>query len=456
VDFYTRALKQIEKADRPADPDQMIQIRERLADSLHSMGKIEESYENYQEALRLARESGDQPKLLEILSLIPSTFYNTTLKDKLPPISEQGLELARDLGDKGAEVSLTAMHAYWRYQWQSSDEYETFQKCLAMAEKSGQPSARLEAQILLSAVERWRGDPQRALDLAEGLIKPLQSAFFVSTANYLNLLFSWAHTELGRYKEAVRYLEQGLDIAKKNSLHYFICRYYNSLGWMYSEIYSLKKAFHFNNQALENLTALKKGPAMAYIVSEIQAMTKVNLMENKFEMGKADEAWEDLACLEEKTTNPDYDFLRDRWTTRMKDLKGIMLLKRGDLDSAEKIMRQSLEVAAKRQYKKYIGRAERLSGQILAERGVYDLAEAKLSDALSKLEEVGNPKQLWITHTALAGLYEKMNRQDLEGNHWQAAASIIRSTADDLEDEELRTTFINAKPVQEILENANH
>jgi tetratricopeptide (TPR) repeat protein len=139
----------------------------------------------------------------------------------------------------------------------------------------------------------------------------------------------------------------------------------------------------------------------------------------------------------------------------MKDLKGIMLLNRGELDGAEEVVRQGLEVATKRQYKKYIGRADRLSGQILAERGSYDLAEDKLMQALTKLEEVGNPKQLWITHTALAKLYEKMNRQDLVRNHWQAAASVVNSTADDLEDEELRKTFIKAKPVQEILENAN-
>jgi tetratricopeptide (TPR) repeat protein len=206
---------------------------------------------------------------------------------------------------------------------------------------------------------------------------------------------------------------------------------------------------------LENLIALKKSPAMAYIVSEIRAMTEVNLMENKLEMGKADEAWEDLSCFEEEIASPDYKFMRDRWGTRMKDLKGLILLKKGDLDGAEEIVRQCLKVATKRQYKKYIGRAERLSGQILTERNAYDLAEAKLREALSKLKEVGNPKQLWITHTALAGLYEKMNRPDLEREQWQAAASVINSTADDLEDEELRTTFLNAKPVKEILDNAN-
>ncbi|MGD8891142.1 MAG: adenylate/guanylate cyclase domain-containing protein, partial [Desulfobacterales bacterium] len=345
VDFYTRVLNQIEKAGKSADPDQIMQIRVRLAESLHSMGKIEESYENFQEAMQLARELGDQPKLLEILSEIPFLIYNTTLKDRTPHICEQGLKLSRDLEDKGTEAFITALHAYWRYHWQRSDEYETFQNCLSMAEKSGQPRALLLTRAYLAVVERFRGNPRRALELTEALIEPLQSAFLLGSANYLNLLFSWAQTEIGRYNEAVRYLEQGLDIAKKNSLNFFIFRYYNTLGWTYSELYSLKKAFHFNNQALKNVIALKKSPAMAYIVSEIRAMTEVNLLENKFEMGKEDEAWEGLSCFEEEIASPDYEFMRDRWGTRMKDLKGIMLLKRGDLDGAEETLRQGLEIA---------------------------------------------------------------------------------------------------------------
>jgi len=262
-------------------------------------------------------------------------------------------------------------------------------------------------------------------------------------------------TELGRYNEAIPYLNQGLDIAEKNSLHFFICRYYNTLGWTYSELYNLKKAFNFNNQALENAIALKKSPAMAYIVGEIRAMTEVNIIENEVEMGKIDEAWKHIIRLEGEVESPDYDFARDRWDARMKDLKGAILQKRGDLDGAEELAQQCLEVATKRQYKKYISRAERLFGRTLIERGAFDLAETKLMEALTKLVEVGNPKQLWITHSALAELYEKMNRHDLERKHWQEAASIIKSTADDLKDKELRKTFINAKPVREILENAN-
>jgi len=101
---------------------------------------------------------------------------------------------------------------------------------------------------------------------------------------------------------------------------------------------------------------------------------------------------------------------------------------------------------------KYTGKAELLLGRIFTKREQYQQAEEKIRAALTKLTEVGNPKQLCLTHTALAKLYTKMNRPDLEREQWQAANTVVQSTVDVLEDETLKKVFINAAPVQEILE----
>ncbi|GAJ16342.1 unnamed protein product, partial [marine sediment metagenome] len=54
-------------------------------------------------------------------------------------------------------------------------------------------------------------------------------------------------------------------------------------------------------------------------------------MENRFWMGEIDEAWEQLTRFEKISAHPDYDFFRARWSIRMKDLKGNIMLIRGDL-----------------------------------------------------------------------------------------------------------------------------
>jgi hypothetical protein len=48
-----------------------------------------------------------------------------------------------------------------------------------------------------------------------------------------------------------------------------------------------------------------------------------------------------------------------------------------------------------------------------------------------------------------------MENTDEEGNQWEAAAAVVRSTADGLKDRELRNTFLDAAPIREIMEKAN-
>jgi len=206
---------------------------------------------------------------------------------------------------------------------------------------------------------------------------------------------------------------------------------------------------------LELARRLRTIPAMLFPASKEEAMAEVNLMENKFDMGSAEEALEDIIRFDERVrSDPDYDLLRHRWNTRMNDLKATILLGKGDLNGAQVLAEECLRVAIEKGMKKYIGRAHRQLGRIGSERKAFEGAESHLRIALSILEEVGNPKQLWLTHTALARLHEKMNRADLAGQEWRAAAAVVDSTAKGLSDEALRSTFLAAAPVRTIVERA--
>jgi tetratricopeptide (TPR) repeat protein len=454
VDFFTRALNQIKRSDRASDPNLMKRIRAGRAAPLHAMGNTEECMEDYQEAIRLARATGDQQMELGCLTEIPPLIIDTTLNDKIPHFCEQGLELARALGDKGAEARIMTSDAVWRHFWHKSDGYETVKNALGIAEESGQPAALGHVRLYLSVLERWRGNPQRSLELVEGMVEKLQSVFNIFVASGVAVIHGWALTDAGKYSEAIRFQSQRIDILEHSVNYPWLIRCCNGQGWTYSEVYDLEKAFHFSNRGLENAVAMRKIPGNLQAL-HMQAHAEVNLMENEFEMGKVDEAWDHITRFEEASAHPNYDFERTHWTNRMKDLKGTILLSRGDLDGAEELAGQCLEENTKFGYKKNVGKAERLFGQILIKRGGVDLAETKLTQALAKLEEVENPKQLWITHSALARLYKKMNRPDLERAQWQAAKAIVQATADGLEDQGLRQTFINAAPVQEIMEKAN-
>jgi len=455
VDFFTRALDQNKRSGKPFDPQMMMRIKTGRAPSYYNMGKIEQSIEDYEDAVRLAEETGNQKLAMDCLASIPMIIYNTKFNNKVPYFCERGLELARSLEDKGSEARLMMFHAFWELVWKGTDTINTMNAALRLAKESGQPVAVAIINGFVAMVERWRGNASRALEITEGIIDVFQSSYSHTVGSGGAFLRGMSLTDVGRYSEAIPLLNQYISITEQSEVYLWLGRLTNTLAWTYSELYDLEKALQLNNKARENAIHLQDSPSLVFLALEMQSQAEVNLMENKYEMGKIDETWDHLVQYEEISSTPEYCLYRERWLTRMNDLKGKIALERGDLDGAENIANECLQIAKDWRYKKYEGKAERLMGQILTAREAYDQAENHLRTALSKLEEVGNPKQLWITHTVLAQLYEKMTRPDLEREQWKAARAIVESTADGLNDEVLRTTFINAAPIREIIETAS-
>jgi hypothetical protein len=175
----------------------------------------------------------------------------------------------------------------------------------------------------------------------------LQSVYNIYLASSLSFTRGWALTDVGRYQEAINHLTQWIDIIERNAIVIAGGRCYNGLGWVYSELYDLSRAYDLNLRALEHAIALGQSPAFVYSASEMRAMAEVNLVENRFEMGMVDEAWDRIARFEEISADPAYDMLRHRWSTRMNDVKAAILLSRGDVGGAQALSERGLEVATR-------------------------------------------------------------------------------------------------------------
>jgi len=451
VTFFSKAINLIQSSKVPQDPTLVLNIKIERARSFQFLGEVDNSIKDFEEALSLSDELGNQEATFEILSEIPSVIYNTSYKDKVPDYCGQAMRLAKSINVPGAEAPIIAIHSYWRYVWEDADEIEAIENALAMSKKAGQIKAIVQCSFFLSLFERWGGNPKKSLQYTEGLPELLQSVYNLTVACAVSFSRSWALIDTGRYNEAIVSLYTLLESVEQNNLSIMLGRIYNSIGWGLSETYSLDKAIDFNQKSLEHSIGLLKQPALIYSGSEQRAMAEVNIMENRYEMGDIDEAWNHILQFEEISGHTNYDIQRIRWSTRMKNLKGNILLKRGDLDSAELIANQCIEAAKKRGIKKYIGKAIRLKGKISIERGSYDQSENRLRTALTLLEEVGNPKQIWTTLADLANLYKRMNRPDLQRELSQRAVTVANNTAEKLKDNFIKENFISAPQIKQLI-----
>jgi tetratricopeptide (TPR) repeat protein len=184
------------------------------------------------------------------------------------------------------------------------------------------------------------------------------------------------------------------------------------------------------------------------------AQANVNLMENLFDQGKLEAAWDRMESFKEESRSKDYDLFRYRWETRMNYLAAELLLRNNDLTTAKALVQDGLEKARTQNTKKREGCFLRLLGEIQIRGNAPENAIANLGEAISILIKVGNPRQLWQAHVSLASAYNKLGRYSEEREQWGAAAEIIQNTARGLSDRELREGFFRADPIQEILSKA--
>jgi len=188
--------------------------------------------------------------------------------------------------------------------------------------------------------------------------------------------------------------------------------------------------------------------------AEIVAQANVNLMENLFDQGKQDTAWDQMKSLKEEAKSEDFDLFRHQWESRMNYLAAQILLHRNDFGQAETLIHNCLERAQEEHTRKREGSFLRLMGEVRIRRNEFEKAIENFGDAIVILKEVGNPRQLWQAHASLAAAYSQLGRFSEEKEQWGAAAQIILNTANDLSDRQLREGFLKAEPILKILAKA--
>ena len=188
--------------------------------------------------------------------------------------------------------------------------------------------------------------------------------------------------------------------------------------------------------------------------AEMTAQSSVNLLENLFDQGHIEEAWERMQSLKEESGGQEFDMFRHQWESRMNYLAAQILLARNDFAQAEPLIRENLEIVRRLHAKKREGGFLRLLGEVQMRQGAHEEALQSFNEAIAILQGVGNPRQLWQAHASLALAYEQMGRLSEAKGQWTGPADLIHKVAQDLSDLVLREGFLQAPLTQAILSKA--
>jgi len=456
--YFERVLQKAESQHIELDVDTKIRAHLGSAESSFQIGAIGRCVTESRTAAGLSRQHDLIDYEKDSLFLLTMVMYMWPVKAEAEKAYREGLARAREIGDKGLEglfLSSVGIRA--------AIDGKPYKGCLIcrdaekLAMKSDDRIGQFSIRLQRAQLERLIGRPEKTIELTENLAQLAPQTVGLSALSHIVSVKALAFrglalSEVGRIEDGIETLKRGIDICEKFGIFLRFGRLLNTVGYSYGEIHQTESALAFNHRAERvSRSLMKKYPMGKHQYAEMVAQSTVNLIENLVDQRNVEKAWKILKDFETEALSQDYDWLRYQWESRMNYLAATLLLQRNDIDRAELFIRDNIKTTRENHMKKREGSFLRLLGEVQIRRNQLENAIVTLNKSIHILKEVGNPKLMWETYSTLAAACRKRGRVSEENESWGAAAEIITGVADGLSDYNLKSGFLNAKPVQQIL-----
>jgi tetratricopeptide (TPR) repeat protein len=457
-EFFEKALHIADREHIELEPEVEANAYRAMSFARHDMGDIQQAMNEAGKAATIYRRHGIVEGELENLGVQAAlTWFLSPPEDEASRFFEKCIARARETGERTKEGWIQSSQGFYLCsKGKIHQGYEMVVGGHSMTAQSGDTISEVFSLLWRISAERWVGYPAKAIELSEGVVDVLRQAFNVVAASGGIFLRGTALAEIGRIEEGIRLIREGIDSCEKiGGGNFYLGRLYNCLGYCYSELLHPELA-HALNLESEKIAReqMKKYPGSRKAAAEVAAQASVNQMENLFDQGKPDEAWERIILLEQDAKGEDFDDFRILWEMRIRYLAARILLERNEVAQAETIIQTNLERSSREHLKKNEGRFLRLLGEVQTRRNESANAITTLNEAIRILGEVGNHRQLWQAHASLAAAFDTFGRAGEARDQWSAAGKVILNTANGLSDQDLREGFLSARPVKEILTKA--
>lgn len=457
--------------------------------------RLQQSYANrealahYNRALTICERLGDKvnsPLLLTLYAGKGAVLF--LLSEFLPSVAayQRMLEVARQIGNRAKEAEALyqiGFSFYWAHEFEQALSYAEEAKALALAIDAKNTLAA--SFFVIGIVHQVTGKLEEATRLWQESLRISREAQAKSVEGLSLHFLGFLHSFKGEYEQALRFQEQGFTIGQTHNLHYlllwtlwtrsltrcgkgeyeaalvslkdtlelserlgdkvFKCRILNTLGWVYGELYNLDLAIRYNKEATE--TSYKVGDP------EIIRNAEINLGDNHLLLGNIEQAQHYLEKVyrdSQQRGKWGEEWMKWRYMQHCCHSLGELWLLKGDAEKALRFAEECLQLAEPTESRKNIVKGWRLQGQAYCAQGRLAEAEAVLQKALTLAKEIGNPPQLWKTYQALGELYEQQGATARAHSAYVSAIEVIDGVANRLQDQQIKQTFLAARPMQEI------
>jgi tetratricopeptide (TPR) repeat protein len=412
--------------------------------------KYDDAIADFQVMLQMARASGNQHMEGESLCYLAYAHHQKMSEDHMPFVeqyAQEALQLSQKTGDQKVRArSLVSLGTVEQVRGNLSEAVRTLEESLQISRRGGYTDSLPPALLLLSAQTYWQGDFQSAIRLSQEGVDVSRAIFDGFHELFCFGFLCQSHWSCGNYGKALAVLHEVMTKAHERENKFFLGRMRNTLGWFHRELGDLSSAVEYDQESIELGRASR--------ISNMEVSALINLGLDYIVLGQHDRALSHLEPTLKRVEHEAFGAHRWRWKIRLLIGLAELFYTTGDYNQALRYVEEGLKEAQRTSSQKYVALGWALRGKIIAKLGDAEAAGTELQRAFSLANQLQSPSLIYPIAYDLGQWHESTgNEQDAASLYGKAKAT-IEQMATAVEDEALRSTFLESALVQEIHERA--
>jgi tRNA A-37 threonylcarbamoyl transferase component Bud32/tetratricopeptide (TPR) repeat protein len=439
---YSHALGLIEKVPGANQTEKSVFLYQKRGTVNHVLSRFDRAEEDFKHMLEQARALGSPALEHAALNALANTLSFSHRMDEMLSFATEALRVAEAAGNEALRLETMVFLGFNHMCFG-----ELVEANLLLDEVIRVASAHNYKPALLGGL-MWRGAVhmmQSEYDQAEDALTEARTIAAELRDGFMLLVGLFEHSivqaNLGRMSEALRTLNDAIAMARRNGDRFILARLPNCIGWIHRELQDSGHALEHDQSGVEL--------SRENHVLEAEANSLINLgfdYTDKNESEKPLEAFRQVEAIFARD-----DRMRWRYNIRLRAGQAEYWLAQGNPQQAEDYARRLLETATHHNAHKYVAVAHKLLADAAAARGDLTAADEELKAALNELRDYPAPLAAWKTFAALGRLCLQRGDGREACDAFARAAAIVNQMAANVDDEQLRATFMSSAAVREVV-----
>ena len=450
IAFYTQALEVSQRRTPALDGAPLLAVYEGRGLVWFLLIHYDAAITDFQRMRQIAKAVGNAPKEGEALCHLAYVHWMKLREDQMPFVeqyAQEALQLAHHTGNRHLLAqSLTRLGMLHQTRGHLHEANRLMEESLQISRDHGYTDALAQNLLWLNVQAYWQGRFRRAIHFGHESVA-LSRAVYDGFSEVMNLaFFCLAYGSVGAYAQAFSSLQEGIAKAKARQNFYFLGRLINSWGWLQSELGDSAHALEYDQESTEI--------GRIHSIPNVEISALINIGLDYLALGHPERAGAYLVPTLERVEREALGSHRWRWKIRLCIGLADFFYTTGDYNQAFRYVEEGLQEAQATSSQKYVALGWALRGKIAAKLGDAEAAGTELQQAFALAEQLQSPSLLYPIAYDLGHWYETTGKEREAAALYGTAKATIAQMATAVDDEALRSTFLQSALVQEIHDRA--